>query len=145
MKCKNGYRYCKSKYSTGKWLKRYFEKRTTRKFKSRNMKNNYYTLKLRLLDPNELKDGKMKDKYNSICLEDIDANQLFEDIKNELDLVLLHIDMLKAITNSDCITLNLHDAFQRIDKAFDIITVIGKNRAYVKLTNRFQERGEDNA
>ncbi len=31
MKTKNGYKKQKPKYSTGKWLKRYFEKRTTRK------------------------------------------------------------------------------------------------------------------
>jgi|GEM_PF-6211873 len=33
MKCKNGYKHDKSKFNTRKWLKRYFEKRTTRKFK----------------------------------------------------------------------------------------------------------------
>ena len=31
MKCKKGYKKQKNKYSTGKWLKWYFEKRTTRR------------------------------------------------------------------------------------------------------------------
>lgn len=33
MKAKNGYKFDKSKHSTGKWLKRYFKKRTIRRFK----------------------------------------------------------------------------------------------------------------
>jgi len=33
MKLKNGYKHDKPKYSTGKWLKRYFEKRTVRRKK----------------------------------------------------------------------------------------------------------------
>jgi len=33
MKCKNGYKKDKPIFSTGKFLKRYFEKRTCRKFK----------------------------------------------------------------------------------------------------------------
>ncbi len=32
MRCKNGYRKDKSRYGTGRWLKRYFSTRTTRKF-----------------------------------------------------------------------------------------------------------------
>jgi len=33
MKAKKGYKEQKSKTSTGKWLKRYFEKRTTKRWK----------------------------------------------------------------------------------------------------------------
>ena len=33
MKAKNGYKEQKYKYSTGRWLKRYFERRTCRKRK----------------------------------------------------------------------------------------------------------------
>jgi len=39
MKCKKGYREQKSKYSTCKWLKRYFEKRTCRKWSLKNERN----------------------------------------------------------------------------------------------------------
>ena len=40
MKAKKGYKKLKHKYSTGKWLKRYFQKRTTRKFiKNRRNQN----------------------------------------------------------------------------------------------------------
>lgn len=31
MRCKKGYKAQKTKFSTGKWLKRYFERRTCRK------------------------------------------------------------------------------------------------------------------
>ena len=86
----------------------------------------------------------MKDKYDNIKLEDIDAEKLFKDIKDDLERALLHIDTLRAITNSDCVTLTLDEAFKKIDKAFDTITVIGNN-SFTKLINRFQEEEEEDA
>ena len=109
------------------------------------MKSNYNMLRLGLLNPGESKEGKMKDKYDKMLLENIDANQLFEDITNEINVVLSHIDILEAIVDSNCIALNLRDVFRKIDNAFDIITVIEKDKDQDKIANRFQSIGEDDA
>ena len=84
----------------------------------------------------------MKDKYDKIKLEDINAEKLFEDITDELDITSSHIDILNAITSHDCVTLTLHDAFQKVEKAFDIFMDIKTNKL-TKLTNRFQEEEKD--
>ena len=84
----------------------------------------------------------MKDKYDNKNLENINAKELFKDIKDELDTILYHIDLLKAIVDSDCIVLTLDDAFKKIDKVFDTVTVIG-NSSLTELTNRFQKGDKD--
>ena len=88
----------------------------------------------------------MKDKYNKVKLEDINANQLFQDIKNEVDITLLHLDTLQAITSSDCIVLELNKVFKKIDGALDILSDLSNLLSTtIKLTNRFQEEEEEDA
>ena len=90
----------------------------------------------------------MKDKYDNIKLEDINANQLFQDIKNEVDITLLHLDTLQAITSSDCFVLELNKAFKKINDALKILSAFSSllgvsiNGTYIKLDNRFQKEND---
>ena len=80
----------------------------------------------------------MKDKYEKIKLINIDPVKLFKEVKDEIEIVMLHLDVLQAIASSDCSVLELDRAFKKIDEASDILSDLTSC-----LNNRFQEGEED--
>ena len=62
-----------------------------------------------------------KDKYDGIKLANIDPNVLMHGILNEMDLLIIHLDLLGAITYHEDIPWVLQQMLIQMERYYDVI------------------------